>query len=64
VEQVSRSLGLTLATVFQGLEVGLEGNYTDRQSFVGQRTGSTAFQAGLYGQFLFEAGVLPGRRLR
>jgi hypothetical protein len=64
IDQVDRSIGVTLGAVLQGLEVGLQSSYTDRQSNVGQQTGSTRFQLGLYGQFLFEAGVLPGRLIR
>jgi hypothetical protein len=60
VEQLNRSLNLTLDTVVSQLEVGLQLSYTDRQSFVGQRNGSTQFQLGFFGQFLFAAGPLPG----
>jgi hypothetical protein len=34
-------------------------SYDDRQSFVGQQTGSTQFQLGLFGQLQFSAGTLP-----
>jgi hypothetical protein len=64
IDQVDKSAGVTLSAVVRGFEVGLQGAFTDRQSFVGQQTGSTRFQLGVYGQFLFEAGVLPGRLLR
>ena len=39
-------------------EVGIQGSYFDRQSFVGQRRGSTQFQLSVFGQFLIEAGAL------
>ena len=42
---------------------GLNAGYVNRQSFVGQRTGSTQLQIGLFGQFLFELGQLPIRPL-
>ena len=61
VDQLARSLNLSLDTRLGGLDVGLNAGYVDRQSFVGQRTGSTQFQLGLFGQFLFEAGQLPSR---
>jgi len=48
-------------TRVRDFEVGLQASFTDRQSFVGQRTGSTQFQVGLYGQFVFQAGgAAPG----
>jgi hypothetical protein len=63
IDQRDQSVGLTIGALVRGFEVGLQSGFTDRQSFVGQQTGSTRFQLGLYGQFLFEAGVLPGRLL-
>jgi hypothetical protein len=60
VDQVTRSVGTTLSALIQGFEVGVQANYTDRQSFVGQRPGATQFQLGLFGQFQVQAGVLPG----
>ncbi|MEX0980271.1 MAG: hypothetical protein WDZ89_04200 [Gemmatimonadota bacterium] len=59
VDQVNRSLALNLDTSVSQLEVGLQTSYTDRRSMVGQRPGSTQFQLGLWGQFLFSAGELP-----
>jgi len=59
VDQVVRALSLTLSTEVSGFEVGLRGNWNNRQSFVGQRLGSTQFQLSLTGQFLFQAGPLP-----
>ena len=59
VDQLTRSVNLSLDTRLAGLEVGLNAGYVDRQSFVGQRSGSTQFQLGLFGQFMFEAGQLP-----
>ena len=59
IDQLNRSAGLTLDTGVGDFQVGLQASVTDRQSFVGQHTGSTQFQLGLFGQFLFEAGALP-----
>jgi hypothetical protein len=59
IDQVNRGLSFTVDTRIRELEVGLQASYTDRQSFVGQRTGSTQFQVGLYGQFVFSAGRGP-----
>lgn len=61
VDQVNQSLSVSLDTRVSGLEMGLNASYLNRQSHVGQRTGSTQLQIGLFGQFLFEAGELPLR---
>ena len=61
VDQINQSLSVSLDTRIGGLEMGLDAAYVNRQSNVGQRTGSTQFQLGLFGQFLFEAGQLPLR---
>ena len=60
VDQVNRGLSFTMDTRVRDFEVGLQASFTDRQSFVGQRTGSTQFQVGLYGQFVFQAGGAAG----
>ena len=52
---------MSLDTSVGGFEFGLQLSYDDRQSFVGQRTGSTQFQVGLFGQLDFAAGSLPIR---
>ena len=59
IDQVSRAASLSLDTSVGGFEMGLNISYDDRQSFVGQQTGSTQFQVGLFGQLDFAAGVLP-----
>jgi hypothetical protein len=61
VDQVTRSVGSTLSALVRGLEVGIQGSVTDRQSFVGQRPGATQFQLGIFGEFQLQAGVLPAR---
>jgi len=57
VDFLSRSVNLTLDTVISPLEVGLHLTYTDRRSFVGRHDGTTQFQFGLFGQFLFDSGA-------
>jgi hypothetical protein len=57
VDFLSRSVNLTLDTVISPLEVGLHLTYTDRRSFVGRHDGSTQFQFGLFGQFIFDSGT-------
>jgi hypothetical protein len=57
VDFLNRSLNLTLDTLITQLEIGLHITYTSRRSFVGQRGGSTQFQLGLFGQFLFDQGA-------
>ena len=64
LDQIRRSLSLALDTSVNSLEVGLQMSYDDRQSYVGQGTGSTQFQVGIYGQLQFSAGVLPTAPLR
>ena len=61
VDQLNRSLSLSLDTRLAGMDVGVNAGYVNRQSFVGQRSGSTQFQLGLFGQFMFETGELPTR---
>ncbi len=58
VDQRNRSLNLTVGTLVSQFELGLQMSYTDRQSFVGRRAGSTQFQVGVFGQFLVAAGPL------
>jgi hypothetical protein len=57
VDFLNRSVNLTLDTVITPLEVGLHLTYTNRRSFVGRHDGSTQFQLGLFGQFLFDSGT-------
>jgi hypothetical protein len=39
------------------MEVGVHLTYTSRRSFVGRHDGSTQFQLGLFGQFIFNSGT-------
>jgi len=59
LDQIRRSLAMSLSTSVGGFEMGVQMSYDDRQSFVGQQTGSTQFQLGLFGQLQFSAGRLP-----
>ncbi len=59
VDQLRRSLSLSLDTSVGGFEMGLEMNYDDRQSYVGQQTGSTQFRVGVFGQLNFSSGTFP-----
>ena len=42
------------------LNVGFQMSYNHTKRFIGTRDGSTNFQLGLFGQFNFSAGQLPG----
>jgi len=59
IDLVTRTASMSLDTSVGGFEFGLQLSYDDRQSFVGQQTGSTQFQIGIFGQLDFAAGVLP-----
>jgi hypothetical protein len=61
LDQIIRTASMSLDTSVRGFEFGLQLSYDDRQSFVGQQTGSTQFQVGLFGQLVFAAGALPLR---
>ena len=61
IDQVNRTASLALDTSIGGFELGMQVSYDDRKSYVGQQTGSTQFQVGLFGQLDFAAGVLPLR---
>ncbi|HSH75314.1 MAG TPA: hypothetical protein VLA09_06510, partial [Longimicrobiales bacterium] len=61
VDLIRRTLNVSLDTSVRGFSVGLQMSFDDRQSFVGQRTGSTQFQVGLFGQLDFSGGTLPFR---
>ncbi len=59
LDQLIRSASFTLNTSLRGLELGVQVSYDDRQSFVGQQTGSAQLQVGIFGQLDFAAGALP-----
>lgn len=59
LDQIRRSLSMSLDTSVGGFEVGMQMSYDSRQSFVGQHNASTQFQLGVFGQLQFSAGVLP-----
>ena len=60
VDQHNSTFNLTLDTVVDELQVGFQASYTDRQSNIGQRLGSTQFQIGFWGQFVYNAGAFAG----
>ncbi len=60
VDQINRALSMSMNTRVADFQLGFQASYTDRRSFVGRRTGSTQFQLGIFGQFLFEAGRFAG----
>ena len=57
VDYLNRSLNLALDTVIMPVAVGINVTYTNRRSFVGRHDGSTQFQLGIFGQFLFNSGT-------
>jgi hypothetical protein len=59
LDQIRRSLSMSLDTSVGGFEMGMQMSWDDRQSFVGQENGSSQFQLGVFGQLQFSAGVLP-----
>jgi len=59
LDQVTKTASLQLDTAVGGFEFGFQLSYDDRKSFVGQRTGSTQFQLGVFGQLDFAAGGIP-----
>jgi hypothetical protein len=59
LDQIGRTLNVSLDTSVRGFAVGLQVSFDDRQSFVGRRAGSTQFQVGLFGQLNFTGGQLP-----
>lgn len=59
VDQILRAASLQADTSIGGFAFGVQVSYDDRQSYVGQRTGSTQFQLGLFGELDFGASTLP-----
>jgi hypothetical protein len=59
VDQIRRTLSVSVDTGIGDFAVGLQVSFDDRQSFVGQRTGSTQLQVGMFGQLEFSAGAFP-----
>jgi hypothetical protein len=59
VHQTGRTLNLSLDTSVRGISVGIQGSVDDRRSGIGQRTGSTQFSVGVFGQLEFSGGTLP-----
>ena len=61
IDQILRTASLQADTSIRGFSFGLQISYDDRQSFVGQQTGSTQFQVGLFGQLDFGTADFPIR---
>ena len=61
IDQIYRSVNLNLSTSVRGFEMGVTMSYDDRESFVGQQTGSTQFQLTTWGQLSLASGVVSGR---
>ena len=52
LDELIRSLMVRLETTVSRTDLRLQLSYTDRESFVGLRSGSTQFQFGLFGRFI------------
>ncbi len=56
LDQVNRSLGLSMDTMVSGFEVGGQASLIDRRSFTGFESGYTQLQLGIWGRMEFSAG--------
>ncbi len=59
VDQINRTLNVSVDTAVQQFEMGLNLTFSDRQSFIGTRAGSSQVQFGIWGQFNLQAGLIP-----
>jgi len=59
VDQINRTLNVSMDSAIQQFELGLNLTFTDRQSFIGTRAGSSQVQLGVWGQFNLQAGLVP-----
>jgi len=59
VHQSGRTVSLSLDTSMRGVAVGLQASIDDRRSYIGQRTGSTQFSVGIFGQLELTGAALP-----
>lgn len=59
VDQINRTFNLSMDTAIQQFELGLNVTFTDRQSYIGTRGGSSQVQFGIWGQFNLQAGLVP-----
>jgi hypothetical protein len=59
IDQLGRTINLSMDTSVRGIVVGFQASLDQRQSFVGQKNGSTQFQAGVFAQLQFGGGSLP-----
>jgi len=60
LDELIRSLNVQLDTSVRSMDLRLQLSYTDRQSFVGLKSGSTQFQFGVFGTFVIAGGAFPG----
>ncbi len=60
LDELIRSVNVQLDTAVRSMDLRLQLSYTDRQSFVGLKSGSTQFQFGLFGTFVIAGGTFPG----
>ncbi|MCH7562265.1 MAG: hypothetical protein IH968_00455 [Gemmatimonadetes bacterium] len=60
LDELIRSLNVQLDTSVRNMDLRLQLSYTDRQSFVGLKSGSTQFQFGVFGTFVIAGGAFPG----
>ena len=58
LDQLNRSLNVTLDSRLSEANVGLQVSYVDRQSFIGQQIGSSQFQLLLFGRFQLSSDLL------
>ena len=56
IDHINRRVSLTVSSLIQQMDVGLQGSYIDRRSFIGTQAGSSQFQLSLFGQFNVQAG--------
>lgn len=58
-DTIDRDVHLTLETIVNDLNLGLQFSLNDRQSFIGLRDGSREFRLAIFANFNFGVGVLP-----
>ena len=58
IDQLNRSVNLTLDSRLSDADVGVQLSWVDRQSYIGQRIGSSQFQLLVFGRFALSSTVL------
>jgi hypothetical protein len=61
IDHMNRRMNVSMSTLVGQVDLGLQGSYVDRRSFVGTQIGSSQFQLGLFGQFNMQAGTFGAR---